>query len=56
MERKYLYELHPEDHGFKKEDYDKKIFLGSYLDTGYASVNEILSKFCLLYTSPSPRD
>ena len=30
MERKYLYELHPEDHGFKKEDYDKKIFLGSY--------------------------
>ena len=51
MERKYLYELHPEDHGFKKEDYDKKIFLGSYLDTGYASVNEILSKLRKIYCS-----
>ena len=27
MERKYLHELHPADHGFKKEDYNKKIFL-----------------------------
>ena len=26
MERKYLYELHPSDHGFKKEDYNKKIY------------------------------
>ncbi len=51
MERKYLYELHPEDHGFKKEDYDKKIFLGSYLDTGYSSVNEILSKLRKIYCS-----
>ncbi len=25
MDRKYLHELSPEDHGFKKEDYDKKI-------------------------------
>ena len=25
MERKYLHELHPADHGFKKEDYNKKI-------------------------------
>ena len=24
MKRKYLYELHPSDHGFKKEDYNKK--------------------------------
>jgi 2-oxoglutarate dehydrogenase E1 component len=28
MERKYLDELHPADHGFKKEDYNKKIYLG----------------------------
>ena len=42
MERKYLHELHPEDHGFKKEDYNKKIFLGSYMDSGYATINEIL--------------
>ena len=49
MKREYLYELHPEDHGFKKEDYDKKIYLGSYLDTGYASINEILSKLRKIY-------
>ena len=49
MERHYLHELHPEDHGFKKEDYDKKIFLGSYLDTGYASINQILSKLRKVY-------
>ena len=28
MERKYLHELHPADHSFKKEDYDKKIYVG----------------------------
>ena len=28
MERKYLHELHPDDHGFKKKDYNKKIYLG----------------------------
>ena len=27
MERKYLHELHPADHGFKKEDYNTKIYL-----------------------------
>ena len=32
MKREYLHELHPSDHGFKKEDYDKKIYLSSYLD------------------------
>ena len=42
MERKYLHELHPSDHGFKKEEYDKKIYLYSYMDKGYASINEII--------------
>ncbi len=51
MERKYLHELHPEDHGFKKEDYDKKIFLGSYMDSGYASINQILLKLRKIYCS-----
>ena len=51
MDRKYLHELHPEDHGFKKEDYDKKIFLGSYMDVGYASINEILKKLRKVYCS-----
>ena len=32
MERKYLHELHPADHGFKKEDYNKKIYLKEYMD------------------------
>ena len=42
MERKYLHELHPADHGFKKEDYNKKIYLHSYMDRGYATINEII--------------
>ena len=32
MERKYLHELHPADHGFKKEDYNTKIYLHEYMD------------------------
>ena len=47
MKRDYLYELHPNDHGFKTEDFDRKIYLNSYMDVGYASVNEIIAKiFC----------
>ena len=30
MEREYLHELNPAGHGFKKEDYDKKIYVGEY--------------------------
>jgi len=51
MERKYLQDLHPEDHGFKKEDYNKKIFLHSYLDKGYASINELISFLKRIYCS-----
>ena len=43
MERKYLHELHPENHGFKKENYNKKIYLNGYLDRDYATVNEMLT-------------
>ena len=42
MERKYLHELHPADHGFKKEDYNKKIYLYNYIDRGYATISELL--------------
>jgi len=42
MKRKYLHELHPKDHGFKKEDYNHKIYLNGYLDRSHASINEIL--------------
>ncbi len=51
MERKYLHELHPSDHGFTKEDYDKKIYLFSYMDRGYASINEIISFLKKIYCS-----
>ena len=43
MERKYLNELHPADHGFKKEDYHKKIYLGAYMDSGYGTIKELLA-------------
>ncbi len=43
MERKYLIDLHPSNHGFNKEDYDKQIYLNGYLDREYATIKEILS-------------
>ena len=51
MKRDYLYELHPNDHGFKSEDFDRKIYLNSYMDVGYASVNEIIGKLRKVYCS-----
>ena len=51
MERKYLHELHPANHGFKKEDYNKKIYLKEYLDRPYATINEILSFLRKAYCS-----
>ena len=51
MERKYLEDLHPADHGFKKEDYNKKIYLGAYMEKGYGTIKEILSFFRKIYCS-----
>jgi len=51
MKRKYLEDLHPADHGFKKEDYNKKIYVGAYMQNGYVTVNEILSFFRKTYCS-----
>ena len=51
MERKYLHELHPSDHGFKKEEYNKKIYVGEYMDREYASINELLSFLKKTYCS-----
>ena len=51
MERKYLHELHPSDHGFKKEDYNKKIYLHSYMDKDYSTINEILTFLKKTYCS-----
>ena len=51
MERKYLHELHPADHGFKKENYNKKIYVHEYMDRGYATINELLSFLRKTYCS-----
>jgi len=40
MERKYLNELDPSNHGFKKEDYNKKIYLKEYMDRPYATIKK----------------
>ena len=39
----YLDELHPDFYGFKKEKYNKKIFLNGTLNKEYSSIKEILS-------------
>ncbi len=41
-ESEYLDELHPEFYGFKKENYDKKIFLNGVINRKYANIREIL--------------
>jgi len=51
MERKKLKDLNPEDHGFKKEDYNKRIYVGDYMPGGHSSVNEILNFFKKIYCS-----
>ena len=39
----YLEELHPESYGFKKEDYNNKIYLDGVINREYSSIREILS-------------
>ena len=50
LKSEYLDELHPESYGFKKEDYNKKIFLDGVINKEYSSINEILAflreKYC----------
>ncbi|SVC55623.1 uncharacterized protein METZ01_LOCUS308477, partial [marine metagenome] len=43
MKREYLNELNPLGQGFKKEDFNKKIYLQEYLDRGYATLKEIIT-------------
>ncbi len=51
MERKYLEDLNPGDHGFIKENYNKKIYVGDYMQGGYSTIKEILSFFRKIYCS-----
>ena len=48
----YIDELHPEYHGFKKEDYDNKIFLDGIINRQYASIREILGFLRKTYCGP----
>ncbi len=41
-ESDYLDELHPENYGFKKDDYSKKIYLDGVLNKEYSNIKEIL--------------
>tara|TARA_E500000331_G_scaffold230762_1_gene220942 strand:- start:8339 stop:11254 length:2916 start_codon:yes stop_codon:yes gene_type:complete len=51
MKRKYLHELHPSDHGFSKEDYNKKVYLNDYMDRKYETVTNIVSFLKKTYCS-----
>ena len=50
MKTEYLEELHPESYGFKKNDYDKNIFLDGVTNKQYSNIREILNflrdKYC----------
>ncbi len=42
LKSEYLDELHPKSFGFKKEDYQKKIYLGGVINKEYSNIKEIL--------------
>jgi len=50
LKAEYLDELHPESYGFKKEDYNKKIFLDGVTNRQESNIKEILEflreKYC----------
>ena len=50
MKSEYLEELHPESYGFKKDDYEKKIFLDGVINKQHSNIREILNflrdKYC----------
>ena len=51
-ESEYLDELHPENYGFKKEDYEKKIYLDGVINKEYSNIKEILSFLRKTYCGP----
>ena len=42
MKSEYLEELHPDSYGFKKDDYEKKIFLDGVINKEHSNIREIL--------------
>ena len=45
----YLDELHPDSYGFKKEDYNKKIYLDGVINRNFSNIKEILSFLKKIY-------
>ncbi len=52
MKSEYLDELHPEYYGFKKEDYEKKIYLNGIINKKSANIKEILKFLKKTYCGP----
>ncbi len=52
LKTEYLDELHPKHYGFKKENYNKKIFLNGVANKEYATVKEILIFLKQTYCGP----
>ena len=52
MKTEYLDELHPEYHGFKKENYKEKIFLDGVINKDHSTVKDILSFLNKIYCGP----
>ncbi len=52
MKSEYLDELHPEYYGFKKEDYEKEIFLNGIINKKSANIREILNFLKKTYCGP----
>ncbi|MDA7473872.1 2-oxoglutarate dehydrogenase E1 component, partial [Candidatus Pelagibacter ubique] len=48
----YLDELHPESFGFKKEDYQKNIYLGGVINKDQSNIKEILAFLKKTYCGP----
>jgi len=48
----YLDELHPESFGFKKEDYQKNIYLGGIINKENSNIKEIISFLKKTYCGP----
>jgi len=51
-ESEYLDELHPENYGFNKEDYQKRIYLDGVINKEYSNIKEILSFLRKIYCGP----
>ena len=52
MKTEYLDELHPEYYGFKKENYNEKIYLDGVINKEHSNVKEILSFLNKTYCGP----